>query len=55
VALESSIQVTPMARATKARRWGPGENDLAALMTPMAATINDQEAATIANWLMTGK
>ena len=34
---------------------GERKGGLSALMAPMAATLNDQEANTIAQWLMTGK
>lgn len=34
---------------------GERKGSLSALMAPMAATVSDQEAETIAKWLMTGK
>lgn len=39
----------------KSFKSGERKGGLSALMAPMAATLNDQEAATIAAWLMTGK
>lgn len=40
-------------KSTDSNTWRKG--GLSALMAPMAATLNDQEAHTIAQWLQTGK
>jgi cytochrome c len=39
----------------KSFKSGERKGGLSALMAPMSAMVNDQEADTIAKWLMTGK
>lgn len=44
-----------MVAQIKAFKSGERKGALSSLMAPMAATINDNEAAEIAKWLQTGK